>query len=155
MSQVRLAVDWGRARIGVAACDPSGMLAYPVATLLANADWISGIRNLVAEYEPIEILFGLPRQLSGAEGPAAAHVRARAEELAEQVDVRVVLVDERLSTVTASRALAAAGRNTRQQRGVIDQAAAVAILEGVLKAVAAGVDYGEEIVREMGKSADE
>jgi putative Holliday junction resolvase len=136
---VRLAVDWGKARIGVAACDPSAVLAYPVTTVAAGEHELATLAALVAEHEPIEVIVGLPRRLAGDEGPAAAYVRERADALTAALverglDVPVRLVDERLSTKTASRRLHESGRNTRQQRSVIDAAAAVAILETALAA---------------------
>ncbi len=131
----RLALDWGQARIGVAACDRMGTLAYPVETLGPASD-LAGVerrlRELVAEYEPIELVLGLPLHLKGTEGQTARAVRERAAWLADTLGVPVRLVDERLSTVAASRGLRAAGRDARRQRGVIDQAAAVAILEQAL-----------------------
>lgn len=90
--------------------------------------------ELVADYEPERVIIGFPRSLAGGEGPAAIRIRGYAETFAARVDVPVILVDERMSTVEASKALHAAGRNTRQQRAVIDQAAAVAILDGALDA---------------------
>ena len=72
----RVAVDWGDVRIGVAACDADGVLAFPVSTVPAGADEIAALRGLVAEYRPIEVLVGLPRSLGGGEGPAAAQARA-------------------------------------------------------------------------------
>ncbi|MDN5762803.1 MAG: Holliday junction resolvase RuvX [Microlunatus sp.] len=132
-SGVRLALDWGQARIGVAACDPAGSLAYPVATVPAGPGAIAAILAVTAEYEPIEIVVGLPRSLSGAEGPAAATVRAQVAELVGAVAPRPVrLVDERLTTVTAAQRLHQAGRTARKQRSRIDAAAAVAILEHAL-----------------------
>jgi len=131
---VRLALDWGRARIGVAASDPSGILAHPVETVPSDARAIARIQALVAEYEPLEVVLGLPRNLAGAEGPAAIAVREVAAGLAASLPgVPIRLVDERLTTVTASRQLSGAGRNTRRQRSVIDQAAAVALLEQALQ----------------------
>ncbi len=131
---VRLALDWGRARIGVAASDPDGILAHPVETVPAGPAAVSRIRALVAEYEPIEVVLGLPRNLAGAEGPAAVAMRDVAGDLATALPgVPIRLVDERLTTVTASRQLSGAGRNTRRQRPVIDQAAAVALLETALQ----------------------
>ncbi|WP_232547854.1 Holliday junction resolvase RuvX [Propioniciclava soli] len=132
---VRLALDWGQARIGVAACDARGTLAHPVETLNARdrGQVLARLRALVAEYEPTGFVLGLPRHLNGHEGVNARLVRDSAAWLAAQfpeVDVR--LVDERLTTVTASAQLRAAGRTARQQRGVIDQAAAVAILNAAL-----------------------
>jgi putative Holliday junction resolvase len=129
---VRLALDWGKARIGVAACDADGVLAYPVETLDARAP-LQRLRALVAEYEPLEIVVGLPRTLAGEEGLAAQQVRQQLETVAAALPgLSWRLLDERMSTVTASRRLQGAGRNTRRQRAVIDQAAAVAILEQAL-----------------------
>ena len=129
---VRIAVDWGDVRIGVAACDGDGVLAFPASTVRAGADEISALVAVVAEYVPIEVLVGLPRSLDGGEGPAAVKARQRAARLAGAVGVDVRLVDERLSTVTAAQRLRAVGRKAREQRGVIDAAAAVAILEQAL-----------------------
>src|SRR4029450_14064995 len=75
---VRLALDWGDARIGVAACDPDGVLAYPLRTVQAAEGEIAELVAVIAEYEPIEVLVGFPRSLSGGEGPAAARARERA-----------------------------------------------------------------------------
>ena len=129
---VRLAIDWGDARIGVAACDPDGVLAYPVMAVRAGDREIAELATVVAEYEPIEVLVGLPRSLSGAEGLAAAKARERATRLATGIDVPVRLVDERLTTVTASQRLHEAGKRAKEQRSLIDAAAAVAILEQAL-----------------------
>ncbi|HEY3336928.1 MAG TPA: Holliday junction resolvase RuvX [Propionicimonas sp.] len=131
---VRLALDWGKARIGVAASDPNGILAYPVETVPAGPGALPRIAALVAEYEPFEVVLGLPRNLAGLEGPAAIAMREVAVTLAAALPgVPIRLVDERLTTVSASRQLSNAGRNTRRQRSVIDQAAAVALLEQTLQ----------------------
>lgn len=130
---MRLALDWGQARIGVAACDPEGLLAYPVETVRAGRDAVARLTALVAEYAPVEIVVGLPRHLAGAEGASAALVRSQIGDLATAVaHVDIRLVDERLTTVTASRQLREAGRDARKQRAVVDQAAAVAILDHAL-----------------------
>lgn len=132
----RLGVDVGEARIGVAACDPDGLLASPVETV-PGGDVPAAQRRLaelVAEYEPIEVVVGLPRSLSGREGPAAARVRAFARDIARRVaPVPVRLVDERLSTVTAAQGMRASGVTARKGRGRIDQAAAVVILQSALE----------------------
>lgn len=134
---VRLALDWGDARIGVAACDALGTLAYPVETIHQAADEgyvLSALRRLAAEYEPAGFVLGLPRHLRGAEGASAAKVRERASWLAGHFpDAEVRLVDERLTTVSAARDLRQAGKSARQQRRIIDQAAAVAILNHALE----------------------
>ncbi|GHH75709.1 putative pre-16S rRNA nuclease [Streptomyces sulfonofaciens] len=132
----RLAIDVGDARIGVASCDPDGILATPVETV-PGRDVPAAHRRLaqlVGEYEPIEVLVGLPRSLSGGEGPAAAKVRAFAQQLARVLaPVPVRLVDERMTTVTAGQGLRASGVTARKGRSVIDQAAAVVILQNALE----------------------
>ena len=129
---VRLALDWGKARIGVAACDPDGTLAYPVETVQTHQA-ARRLPQLLAEYEPFEVIVGLPRTLAGDEGPAAAYVRAQVAPLiAATPAVGWRFSDERLTTVDAGRRLRSAGRDAKRQRAVIDQAAAVAILEQAL-----------------------
>lgn len=130
---VRLGLDWGEARIGVAACDAQGVLAYPVETVSANRAALDRLAMLVSEYEPLEVVIGLPRSLSGDEGPAARRIRRHAASLARRITpVQVRLLDERLTTVTAARTLSERGRKSHQQRSVIDQVAAVTILEHAL-----------------------
>lgn len=132
----RIAVDVGDARIGVASCDPDGLLATPVETV-PGKDAPAARRRLaaiVAEYEPIEVVVGLPKSLSGREGPAAAKVRAFARDVAKAIaPVPVRLVDERMSTVTATQGLRASGVKSRKGRSVVDQAAAVVILQSALE----------------------
>jgi putative Holliday junction resolvase len=135
---VRLALDLGSARIGVAACDREGILAYPVTTLAAKPEPLTEIRRLVDEYEPAALVVGLPRDLAGRDGIAAQAVRVRAAVIAASVGVPVFLADERMTTATAAGRLRAAGHTARSGRAMIDQAAAVAILEGVLDAERAG-----------------
>jgi putative holliday junction resolvase len=131
----RLAVDVGDARIGVASSDPDGLLATPVETVPGH-DLPAARRRLAAlvtEYEPIEVVAGLPRPLKGGEGPAAAKVRGFAEELARHITpVPVRLVDERLSTVTAAKGMRASGVSSKKGRSRLDQAAAVVILQSAL-----------------------
>ncbi len=130
----RLALDWGQARIGVAACDPAGTLAYPVEAVPAGPTAVARIVALVGEYEPIELVVGLPRSLSGGEGPSAALVRGQVAALVTAVEpLPVRLVDERLSTVTAAQRLREGGRSAKKQRSRIDAAAAAAILEHALE----------------------
>jgi putative Holliday junction resolvase len=108
------------------------MIATPVETL-ARADDLAGrFRALVDEHEPVEVVVGLPLSMSGGETASTADAREVAAQLARVAGVPVRLVDERLSTVGAQRSLHAAGRNTRQSRSVIDQAAAVIILQHAL-----------------------
>ncbi len=103
---VRLGVDVGDARIGVARSDPSGLIATPVETVRAGSGDLARLLALVVEEEALEVVVGLPRSLSGGEGPAAAKVRAFAGRLADRVaPVPVRLCDERLSTVSAEAVL--------------------------------------------------
>ncbi|MFI1886477.1 Holliday junction resolvase RuvX [Streptomyces jumonjinensis] len=132
----RLALDVGDARIGVASCDPEGVLATPVETVPGRDVPAAHrrLRQLVEEYEPIEVVVGLPRSLSGGEGPAAVKIRAFAQELARGIaPVPVRLVDERMTTITATQGLRASGVKSRKGRSVIDQAAAVVILQNALE----------------------
>jgi putative Holliday junction resolvase len=131
-----LGVDVGTVRVGVAMSDPTGTLASPVETLKRAGDRsdMDRLAALVVEHEVSEVVVGEPRHLSGASGASARDAAAYARELAERIgdDVPVHLVDERLSTVTAASSLRASGRDSREQRSVIDQAAAVVILQHFL-----------------------
>ena len=130
---VRIGVDAGDARIGVARSDPSGLIATPVETVPRGPGDLLRLRAIVEEAEAVEVVLGLPRSLSGGEGPAAAKVREFARALAETVrPVPVRLCDERLSTVTAEAVLRGQGRKGQKRRAVVDQAAAVVILQNAL-----------------------
>lgn len=131
-SGTRLAVDVGTARVGVARSDPHGMLATPVETLARRGDVVAGITRLVDEHEVVEVIVGLPLSLSGLETASTADARAVAEALAAALGVPVRLVDERLTTVSAARGLRDAGRTTKNSRSVVDQAAAVILLQHAL-----------------------
>jgi putative holliday junction resolvase len=132
-SGVRVALDLGDARIGIAVCDRDGLLAVPLETVRRGPGDLERLAEVVAAHEPIEVVVGLPTSLSGHEGPAAAKVRESAREIGDRVaPVPVRLVDERLSTVTAERALRERGRKGARRRAVVDQAAAVVILQHAL-----------------------
>lgn len=145
----RLAIDVGDARIGVASCDPDGVLATPVETVPGRDVPAAHrrLRQLVEEYEPIEVVVGLPRSLSGREGPAAKKIRDFAQVLAQGITpVPVRLVDERMTTVTAGQGLRASGVKSKKGRSVIDQAAAVVILQNALESErASGKAPGEGV----------
>lgn len=132
----RMGVDVGSVRVGVALSDPAGVLASPLVTLArdnrSRRD-LARLGELVLEYAVVEVIVGLPRQLSGHQGVAARDARAYAERLGRRIDpVPVRLFDERLTTVVASRTLRAQGIRGQEQRAVIDQAAAAYILQGWL-----------------------
>jgi len=129
---VRLGVDAGRARVGVAVCDRDGLLATPVITLARGSGTIDELAALAAERDAVEIVVGLPLSMRGDDTVSTADARALAAELSAAVPVPVRLVDERLSTVSAQRALHQSGRTVRSSRPVIDQVAAVIILQNAL-----------------------
>jgi len=131
-SGVRLGVDAGKARVGVSVCDRDGLLATPVVTLSRGDATVAELRDLIAEYDAFEVVVGLPLSLQGNDTASTADARALAAELAGSVDVPVRLVDERLSTVSAQRALHQSGRTVKSSRPMIDQVAAVIILQNAL-----------------------
>ncbi|CAJ1499468.1 Holliday junction resolvase RuvX [[Mycobacterium] kokjensenii] len=135
----RLGVDVGSVRIGVSCCDPDGLLATPVETVRrhGSGSHLRRLADLADEYDVVEVVVGLPRTLADRAGSAAEDAISVADELARVLRARkrhapVRLADERLSTVSAARDLHAAGMRSKRQRSVIDQAAAVTILQSWL-----------------------
>ena len=151
---VRLGVDVGSVRVGLAACDADGILASPVATLDRDAKTNHDVRLVVdeaLERGAVQVFVGLPRSLNGAETASAAMARAFAGILADALatggaECEVRLVDERFSTVEAHRNLRSAGLSTRDHRKVVDQVAAVGILEHALSLLKSGVGTVGELV---------
>ena len=131
-SGVRIGVDVGRARVGVARSDRDGLLATPVETMPRDSGTIGALGVLIAELEPLEVVVGLPLSLSGADTASTTDARDFARALAVAAGVPVRLIDERLTTVSAQRALHDAGRRAKGSRPVIDQVAAVIILQNAL-----------------------
>lgn len=129
---VRLGVDVGRVRIGLARSDLHGMLAMPVETVARGDGDLARIMAEAAESAAIEIVVGLPLSMSGAVTASTEDATLFARRLAAASAVPVRMVDERLSTVSAQRALHQQGRSTRRSRPVIDQVAAVIILQHAL-----------------------
>jgi putative Holliday junction resolvase len=130
---VRIAIDVGLARIGVAGCDPAGLLASPLATVPRGRGDIAELARVAGEREAVEIVVGLPMALSGREGKSAADARNFAAALAGRIaPTPVRLVDERFTTVLAHDALRQGGRDSRARRTVVDKAAAALLLQGAL-----------------------
>ncbi len=130
---IRLAFDVGSTRIGVARCDPDGLLASPLTTVRRDHGDLDSLASLTAGEGAIEVIVGLPTGLSGQEGAAAAQARAFAAALAARLaPVPVRLVDERFTTVIAHDVLRQGGRGSRARRPVVDKAAAALILQGAL-----------------------
>ena len=129
-----LAIDYGSARIGLALSDPTGTLARPLPFVSAKADskLAREIAELAKKNEVHLLLLGLPRNMDGSSGEAAIKVHAFAGALAQATTIPLKLIDERLSTVQASRQLQESGKNTRNQRGRIDSEAACVVLQGYL-----------------------
>jgi len=145
---VRLALDMGAKRIGVARCDRECILSMPAGTIDASQpDWPSRVQALVAEHAPIEVLVGNPVTLRGGEEIASASVRERTSVLKALLpEIRFRLVDERLTTANALRQLREAGRDARAAKSRIDAAAAVGILEFALDVERrTGAAPGEEL----------
>jgi len=135
---VWVGVDVGTVRVGVAASDPDGMLALPIGTLRRdvseNRD-VAQLVGIVTDRQAVAVVVGLPRTLAGEEGPAAIAARQYARMLADRVaPVPVRLVDERLTTVAAHRRMAERGLRARARRDLVDQEAAVQILQNALDA---------------------
>jgi putative Holliday junction resolvase len=151
-SGVRLGIDPGDARIGVARSDPTGFLATPVETVRRGRGDLARIGTIAAEIASdsvlLEVVVGLPRSLKGGENPATVKVREFAAALARRVaPVQVRLVDERLTTVSAEAMLRDRGRKGHDRRAVVDQAAAVLILQHALDTERASGDAPGEIVK--------
>ena len=126
---VRLGIDVGKARVGVAKCDPDGLLATPVETVPRTGEPIARVVALAEEYGAIELVVGLPLNLRGADTPSTADARDFAADLAAASGLPVRLFDERLSTVSAHAALRDSGRSQRNSRRIVDQVAAVVLLQ--------------------------
>ena len=129
---VRLGIDVGRARVGVARCDPDGLLATPVETVKRDDDAVSRVVALAEEYSAAEILVGLPLNLRGEDTASTADARDFAAAVAAASALPVRLVDERLSTVSAHASLRDSGRSQRSSRSIVDQVAAVVLLQQAL-----------------------
>ena len=129
-----LAIDYGSQRIGLALGDPTGTLARPLPFVPAKADakLAREIADLAQKNDVHLLILGLPRNMDGTSGEAATKVQAFAEIFRQATTTTLKLIDERLSTVQASRQLQEAGKNTRKQRGQIDSEAACVLLQGYL-----------------------
>jgi putative holliday junction resolvase len=145
---VRLGIDVGSVRIGVARSDPSGLLASPLGTVRRGAGDLTELTRLADQNDAVEIVVGLAVGLRGAEGRAAAEGREFAERLARQLaPLPVRLVDERFTTVLAHSALQRSGQDARARRQAVDKAAAAVLLQGALDAErSTGEPAGELVV---------
>lgn len=134
----RLAVDVGTVRIGLAICDPDGILSSPLPALIRSGrltENLESISELISEYSAIEVYVGDPISLSGGSSASTQDARQFASELANSTSVPIRLVDERLTTVTATSKLQSSGKDAKQSRSLIDSASAVEILEHALATI--------------------
>ena len=130
---VRVGIDIGTVRIGVSRSDRDGYLATPVETVdRGSANPIELIVAVISELGAIEVIVGLPLSLNGSHTASTEDALSMARELAQLTTVPIRLIDERLTTVSAHSAMRAVGKNQKQTRSVIDQVAAVMILQHAL-----------------------
>ena len=126
----RIAFDYGDVRIGVAVSDADSILSSPLTTLKSSDKaLLKSISTIFEEIDPVQIFVGKPALLSGADGSASEKAVAFAKQLAKLTQAEIVMIDERMSTVSAARNLREAGKNAKDSKGSIDMAAAVAILD--------------------------
>ena len=145
---VRLGVDVGSVRVGVARSDPGGVLAGPLEVIAHGRGDLDRLAGLIASHNALEVIVGLPTTLSGREGPAAVGARQVASALAARIaPVPVRLFDERFTTTTAHAVLRQSGKDSRARRQIVDQAAAAVLLQAALDAErATGHPPGELVV---------
>lgn len=125
----RLGIDFGLARVGLAICDVDGLVATPLTTLKNDKSLFAALTEIVDEHAIRGVYLGKPKHLNGVEGATVELVSAFAQRFNESFAIPITYVDERLTSGGAEKLLKAAGKNTRESRGLIDQLAAVAILE--------------------------
>ncbi|MCC6376515.1 MAG: Holliday junction resolvase RuvX [Microbacteriaceae bacterium] len=130
---IRLGIDVGRARVGLARSDPEGLLCVPIKTLVRSNENFKELTELFLEYDAIEFVVGVPYSLDGTRSKSTEDSIEFAQELAKASGKPVRLVDERLSTVQAQSRLRDAGKDSKSARGVIDQVAATIILQNALE----------------------
>ncbi|GAA3745704.1 Holliday junction resolvase RuvX [Leifsonia bigeumensis] len=148
---VRIGVDVGRARVGVARSDVEGLLVIPVVTVKRGAGDLAELARLAREHDALEFVVGLPLSLTGAQTSSTEDARGFAGRLAAASGLAVRLVDERLSTVAAQRSLQSTGKDIRSSRPVIDQVAATIILQNALETErSSGKPPGELIIQDEG-----
>lgn len=130
-----LAIDYGEVRIGLAISDPLRIFAFPlmVIDLRKNVDFIKTIQDIIKEKEVKKVIIGYPLKMDGSEGIQAEKVKGFIEELKAEINLDIEMVDERLTTTVAQRALTDIGIGQKKQRGIIDKIAAAKLLETYLE----------------------
>ena len=129
---VRLGIDVGTVRVGLATSDREGILASPLETIPRDDNCIERLVHLMRDIDVLEVYVGLPLSLSGATTASTQDALTFAQQLQAEIDIPVLLVDERLTTVSAHGALRASGKKASRSRSVVDQVAAVMLLQHAL-----------------------
>ena len=127
-----LGLDVGSKRVGIAISDELGMLASPASMVLRGRNELNDYRALIAQWQPVLLVAGLPTGLSGREGPQAVETRKYAEALAKTLDLPLEYWDERLSSAVAERSLVESGVRREKRKEKIDAMAAAIMLQGYL-----------------------
>lgn len=125
----RLGIDYGQARVGIAICDMDGLVATPLITLKNDKTLFAKLDELINEHNIVGVYLGKPKHLSGVEGATVELVSQFAQRFDESFSLPITYVDERLTSGGAEKLLKSAGKNSKESKGLIDQLAAVAILE--------------------------
>lgn len=125
----RLGIDYGQARVGIAICDMDGLVATPLTTLKNDKTLFAKLEELINEHNIVGVYLGKPKHLSGVEGATVELVSQFAQRFDESFSLPITYVDERLTSGGAEKLLKSAGKNSKESKGLIDQLAAVAILE--------------------------
>lgn len=125
----RLGIDFGEARVGIAICDQEGLVSTPVTTLKNDKSLFARLSALIEEHDITGVFLGKPKHLSGVEGATVELVAGFAQRFSETFEIPITYVDERMTSGQAEKLLKSAGKSSRESRGLIDQLAAVAILE--------------------------
>ena len=128
----RVGIDVGTVRVGIARSDRDGLLAVPVDTFERNDSCAARIGELVNEIDAIEVYVGLPLSLSGSHSASTSDALSFARDIAAHISANVRMVDERLTTVSAHAALKQSGKQASRSRSVVDQVAAVMLLQHAL-----------------------
>jgi putative holliday junction resolvase len=151
---VRLAVDVGSVRVGVARSDPDGVLASPLEVIAHGRGDLDRLAALTTAEQALEVIVGMPTTLAGRQGQAAVTVRQVAADLAARIaPVPVRLFDERFTTTTAHAVLRQSGKNSKARRGIVDAAAAAVLLQAALDNERATGDPPGELVPGAGRMA--
>ena len=151
----RLGIDPGDVRVGLAVSDADGILAGPLKTLINSDTIVAELLDVIREHDIVEVYVGFPLNLKGQWTPSTDKAVSLARALAQEIDIPVRLVDERLTTSSANRVLRDVGRSQRRSRSVIDQIAAVTLLQQALDEMASfnrlpGRDLGEVVAEHDG-----